>query len=407
MSTAARAWTGGAARAPDGWERSVIGWDAAFYALTVLTAFHLVTGGDATGWRLLVGLGAIGTLLVSYALLGATAARDRSQPKAVTYLVVLGTAIPLLLWLDGGFSFLLFIAYPQVWMLLDGRGRAVAATVAMSLAAGGGLLLAFGTDPATLRSVGVSMAVSSAFSLILGLWVTSIIEQSADRGELLIQLEAAREGLAAAERATGAAAERERLAADIHDTLAQGFTSVVMLTQVARRELQQSADPAMVAERLDAIEDVARTNLAEARALVATASPVQVHGSDLVAALRRLGSRFGAETGVRVVVEADPGIQQHLTPATAVVLLRSAQEGLANVRKHAGAHRVEVRLVRRRTGPVELTVHDDGTGFDPSAPSAGYGLVGLRRRVHDVGGSSDVSSGPTTGTRLLVAVPAR
>lgn len=385
----------------------MVGWDAAFYALLALTGVQLVSGGYAVGWRLVGGLATAAVLLGAYVQLGARAARTRSQPRAIAYLVVLGVSITLLLWLNGSFSFLLFIAYPQVWMLLDSRVRAVVATVGMSCAAGAGLLLGFGSDPATLRNVGVSMVVSSLFSLILGLWVTSIIEQSADRSELLAELRAARDDLATAERATGAAAERERLASDIHDTLAQGFTSVVMLSQVARRDVERGADPAVLVERLEAIEDVSRTNLAEARALVSAFSPVEVHGADLVAALGRLAARFGVETGVQVTVDADDDVQQHLSPDTAVVLLRSAQEGLANVRKHARATRVAVRLDRDTDGPVRLSVRDDGAGFDTTAPRDGYGLAGLSRRVGDVGGRAEVTSSPDSGTRLRVEVPAR
>ncbi len=249
----------------------------------------------------------------------------------------------------------------------------------------------------------MSAAVSFVFSLGLGLWIGRIIEQSADRAALLAELESARADLAEADRSAGAAAERERLAREIHDTLAQGFTSVVMLAQVARRELRRPGGPAAAVARLDAIEDVARTNLAEARGLVAAASPVDVHGGDLAGALRRLAQRFGAETGVSVDVRIADGAADGLGPDRAVVLLRSAQEGLANVRKHAAAGRVAIGL-DRCDGRVRLTVGDDGVGIG-EPPANGFGLDGVRRRAEDVGGDLGVESGSDRGTRLTVRVP--
>jgi len=196
------------------------------------------------------------------------------------------------------------------------------------------------------------------------------------------------------------------MARDIHDTLAQGFTSVVMLSQVARREAH-SAPPEVLEARLATIEDVARTNLAEARALVAAFSPVDVHGADLPGALRRLGDRFAAETGVEVWVDVDDSLAGLLTPETAVVLLRSAQEGLANVRKHAAARQVSLRLHREPDGPLRLEVSDDGVGCHPDRWTSGFGLDGLRARVGDVGGRVGLDPRAGGGTRLAVEVPSR
>lgn len=387
------------------WTRAPVGWHVAFWVLLTLTTVAVVLDDQVGDGRLGVALGALAVLGLAYATLGGPAATSRSQPRAYGYVATLLVLLPLLLAIDPTTSFLLFLAYPQVWLLVEGRLRGVVATALLTVAGAAGLLAALGTSPEVLSSVGISLLVSFGFSVTLGLWITSIIDQSVERADLVAALERTRVELAAVERAAGAAEARALLARDIHDTLAQGFTSVLMLARLAERELD-GGDAAAVRSRLDAMAEVARTNLAEARALVAAASPVQVHGADLVAALHRLGERFQAETGTAVQVGAQPEACDGVTPEGAVVLLRSAQEGLANVRKHASAGRVELRLERDGDGLIRLVVTDDGVGFEPTGShAAGYGLDGMRRRADDVGGSLEVRPAPGGGTRLAVQVP--
>jgi signal transduction histidine kinase len=102
---------------------------------------------------------------------------------------------------------------------------------------------------------------------------------------------------------------------------------------------------------------------------------------------------------VEVTVDGDPAV----CPDTDVVLLRAAQEALANVRKHAGAAAVRVRLAY--SDGVALTVTDDGRGFDPAAAGGGFGLPGLRRRAQDSGGNVTVDSAPGAGTTIRVVLP--
>jgi len=149
---------------------------------------------------------------------------------------------------------------------------------------------------------------------------------------------------------------------------------------------------------------VARENLAEARAMVAAFSPVPLEDATLVEALSRLAERFGRETGMstRVDTAALEGVPA-LSRNDEVVLLRGAQEALSNVRRHAGASAVVLRL-STVGGAVSVHVEDDGVGFDPSAAD-GHGLAGLRSRVAEVGGELDVVSAPGEGTRVTVRVP--
>jgi signal transduction histidine kinase len=211
-------------------------------------------------------------------------------------------------------------------------------------------------------------------------------------------------------------AERERMSREIHDTLAQGFTSVIMLSQTAVADLRREL-PDQAVERLLLIERMARENLAEARALVAAAAPVGLAESTLAEALERLAVRFSQETGVRVRVVADDDTLAGLPRDREVVLLRAAQEALSNIRRHADARNVDLVLAtepagadgtgpRDGTGPaVHLEVVDDGQGMDPAAVE-GYGLRGMRDRVTSEGGRLTVTSGVGVGTRVQVTMPA-
>nr|WP_237727910.1 sensor histidine kinase [Cellulomonas sp. APG4] len=263
------------------------------------------------------------------------------------------------------------------------------------------------------------VSIALAFAVLLGLWVTQVAEQGELRAQLLEELEATQAELGRSHHAAGVAAERERLAREIHDTLAQGFTSVVMLAQATAADVRRGAAE-RAEERLALIERTARDNLAEARALVAAFSPVELQSGGLTEALGRLAGRFERETGVEVdvVLAAElPGLDRDAE----VILLRAAQEALSNVRRHAAA--AHVRLVldggdqtrgqgtegddvsTSPTHAVALEVVDDGRGFDPST-TAGLGLQGMRERVTSGGGELDVTSSPD-GTRVRVLVPTR
>ena len=170
-----------------------------------------------------------------------------------------------------------------------------------------------------------------------------------------------------------------------------------MLAQRARRE------GAGASETLALIEENARGVLAETRALVAAGASVETGETrvDLLSALRRIAERFARETGIIVTVQ---GPERLVLPRDLeVVVLRCAQEALANARKHARASRIEVGLVAG-DGAVRVTVTDDGIGFDPADAPDGFGLPGMRDRLAIVGGSLSVTSAPGEGTRLTAEV---
>jgi signal transduction histidine kinase len=382
----------------------IVGWHVAFWAiwsLSVVVVLAEPAWGPRTGG--VTDLVLLAVLGLAYLVLGQPAARTRNRRQGLAYLIVMVAVLSALFAVSPGLSFLLFLAFPQVWFLAETRRDAIVLTVVLTASTGTVFLLAADSWTDARGSL-VSIGVSLVFSLLLGLWISSVVDQSAERAALIGQLEAARADLARAHHDAGVVAERERLAREIHDTIAQGLTSVVMLSQVAARHLAgQRADDA--AASVAAIEDAARQNLADARALVASYAAVGV-AADLPAALRRLAERFQRETGVTVDVEVSGPDGPGSGRAHEVVLLRSVQEGLANVRKHARATHVTVVLSTGPDGRRTVEVRDDGVGFSPdSASGAGFGLEGLTRRAGEVGGRVAVDSAPGTGTVLRVEVP--
>jgi signal transduction histidine kinase len=349
-------------------------------------------------------LGALAALVLAYAAVGAGALARRDHRRSAVYLVVLVAVVAVLAWVFPELLFLMFLAFTQVWFMVGSVRAGLLWTLALGAAGTVGPLVHWtqGTEP--LSGPGQTL-VGLAFSIAMGLWVTRVLEQSRQRAALIRELEATRAELADAHREQGVVAERERLAREVHDTLAQGYTSIVVLAQTAAAQLP--GDPAAAAERVALIEEVARENLAEARAMVAAFAPVALDSSTLVEALQRLTERFGRETRLSTRLDTsalgdgDPG----LTRAEEIVLLRGAQEALANVRRHASASAVVLRISRIGDA-VSVHVEDDGVGFDPAA-AAGVGLAGLRDRAEQVGGAVDVASVPGMGTRVTVRVPTR
>lgn len=382
-----------------GWEDQVRWWDAAFGVIIALTAVALALDGTR-GTQLAVAYSAMGVIVLAYLLWGARAARTRNQRLAVLYLSVLVIGTGVTVSQGGVASLLLFIAFAQVWMLLESIRHGVVGCVALAVAVSVGISSRYDFDVAVMGEVVPQMLVTLVFAIGLGLWFHVAMRRAEEQVRLLGQLHATQKQLALTSHEAGVLAERERLAREIHDTLAQGFTSVVMQAQAATAALDLGDDGA-VRERLHVVEDTARDNLAEARALVAAFAPVALQDASLPQALGRLGSRFAEETGLAVAVETDR--VGALSPTVEVVLLRAAQEAFANVRRHAQARSVVVRLGQSE-GEVTLTVSDDGRGFDAEAVD-GFGLAGMRERLRSAGGTLAVGPGDDGGTTLCARVP--
>jgi signal transduction histidine kinase len=375
------------------------------FAVFVVIALVSVLGGDVDGSRPVL-LAALAAWVVGYAALGVPALAAWHPRGELAYLAVLVVVIGVLAWEQPSLLFVMFLAYPQVWFFTGSLRAGVLGTLVLAAAGTLGPFVHWSQGREPLWGPGETL-VGLALSLAMGLWVTRVLEQSAERADLIRELESTRAELAAAHHEQGVAAERERWAREVHDTLAQGYTSIVVLAQTVADQLER--DPAAAVERIALIEEVARENLAEARAMVAAFAPVALDSSTLLEALQRLTERFARETGIATRLDAaalGEGVTG-LSRAEEIVLLRGAQEALANVRRHASATTVVLRMSRigaGESGSVSVHVEDDGMGFDP-AVAGGHGLDGLRSRVAEVGGEVDVVSAPGSGTRVTLRVP--
>lgn len=341
-------------------------------------------------------------MAVAYATLGVRGIRQQ-QRAGVAYQVVAWSLLLLIQLVDPGTEswMLYFILYPQMWAMLEVRWAAVGTL--LSLAVFGGVRFwQSGFDSDALGAILISSVISLGISTALGIFINRIVDEAKSRAETIDELQATQARLAAVERDRGVQDERERISREIHDTLAQGFTSVVTLTRAADAALARD-DVATARERLSLVERTAVDNLAEARLIVAELTPGHLQSRTLVEAMQRLGDAVSSETGMRAEVTVD-GEPAPLGGVAEVVLLRTAQEALSNVRRHASAGHVAVSLAYEPERVV-LTVCDDGRGFDTGADRRGFGLDGVRARAAQVGGEVDLTSVPGSGTTLRLEVP--
>lgn len=203
--------------------------------------------------------------------------------------------------------------------------------------------------------------------------------------------------------------ERQRLAREIHDTLAQGLTGIVRQLEAATRTRAEAADQR---RHVDAAMRLARESLSDARRSVQALGPEHLDNARLPDALADVGRRWSADSGVTAEVTTT-GTTRPLHPTVEVTLLRIAQEALANVARHAGASRAAVTL-SYTDDVVLLDVRDDGVGFTPPPSGAtngagrdgGFGLTAMRQRVGEVGGTLSIESEQGAGTSISANVPA-
>ncbi|MFG2340609.1 sensor histidine kinase [Streptomyces yangpuensis] len=326
----------------------------------------------------------------------------RSPRAGAVWLAGLGAAWAGLLALspDG-----LWIAFPLYFLelhLLRLRWGVAAVAVTACAAIGGFLAHSSAATPGAF--LGPLLGGAVAVATVLG--YQALYRESERRRELIEELITTRAELAAAERSAGILAERERLAREIHDTLAQGLSSIQLLLRAAERALPEGA-PALphIAQAREAAQD----NLAEARRFVRALTPPDLEHGSLAAALERLCAGVPGPR-VRFSLSGRPRV---LPTPYEVALLRIAQSALANVVRHARAGRAEITLTFMDAS-VTLDIVDDGHGFDPSSAASGsgsgsgdggFGLPAMRSRAETLGGLFTVESDPGQGTAVAVTLP--
>lgn len=338
----------------------------------------------------------------------------REDRRALAVHFVGRTVIAFVLtWINPFFALFAWVGFLDVHESLRGRWRwlgmaVVAATVAGSQS--GGLPPASGMQWVVIA---VLMAIHIALVSFFATLEREVERRGREKTETIAELEQVNAELEAAlrenaalhatlvERArqAGVQEERQRLALEIHDTIAQTLAASLAQLQAAQTE----ADPR---GRLDRITALTRAALAEARRSVLDLAPEPLAGTGLAEAVGEVVSGWSAGHDVRadLVVTGDA---RPLHPEVESTVVRVAQEALANVAKHAGASRVGVTLTFD-DDEVILDVRDDGAGFDPTdarSPSS-FGLRGMRQRAERLAGELHVESGPGLGTAVSARLPA-
>jgi len=208
--------------------------------------------------------------------------------------------------------------------------------------------------------------------------------------------------LSAESREAAIIAERNRMARDIHDTLAQGFTGVVVQLEAAAdatsKGLAKEAD-----EHLGRAADLARESLKEARRSVQALRPLALQDKDLSEALDNLARKMTAGTPLRAKFSLQ-GQPRTLSAEWEGNLLHIVQEVLTNAVRHARATEFVAELVFRLS-EVRLELRDNGRGFDPGIRHDGFGLIGIRERVEAMGGQVTIQSAIDKGTTVLIILP--
>ncbi|AXT86812.1 two-component sensor histidine kinase [Aeromicrobium sp. A1-2] len=244
----------------------------------------------------------------------------------------------------------------------------------------------------------VGPMIAAFVAIAIGLGYRALYIESRERQRLIDELLETQRQLTSSEHDKGVLSERTRLAGEIHDTVAQGLSSIQMLLHAAER-----ADPTGPGiEHIRLARGTAADNLAEARRFVRELTPPTLADSGLTAALRRLSS-----THLQVAVSTH-GTVRTLPMPIATALLRIAQGAIANVDKHAGTDIATISLVFVGEG-VRMEVSDHGVGFDPAtiqdeAAEDSFGFAVMRRRMRDLDGTLTVESAVGEGVRVIATI---
>ena len=296
-----------------------------------------------------------------------------------------------------------FLVFPLFFVILQVTGGLtavimVAATTATAIGA-----IAIHT-PLTFGGV-LGPILGGTFVLTVGLGFRLLQKETIEKTKALEELSAARAHSEALSRRAGELDERARLAADIHDTVAQGLSSIQLLLHSVESRMKSAStqhDQTSV-DSLQLARKVAADNLAETRRIIAALQPAPLEGADLSGALEKVCSSTVLGDAVSFCVDGTP---TRLPATVEATIIRVAQASLANVVKHAHATRCRVTLTYQ-PDEILLDCVDNGIGFDPTAPTNddSVGIANARRRVEKLGGTFTIESEPGRGCGVSVSIP--
>ena len=335
------------------------------------------------------------------------------RPPGPVYVTGLIAMIAILAFRDPWFAgFFGFAGYLQSWHCLRGGWRivGVAATAVVTLTPL--LSMVIPPTPSGILVYGLVLAAIVILVALFSLFGDVTSERNAERTRIIAQLEQTirekeelQKRLVEQARESGARDERERIALDIHDTLAQEFTGIITQLQAAERSADRG-DALDLRHHVALAIALARDGLEEARRSVRAIGPRMLESALLPDAIRALAAQWSERTGVQAVVTMT-GTSQPLHPEVETTLLRVAQEALTNAAKHAHATRAGVTL-SYMGDLVSIDVRDDGTGFDTAHAAAGngFGLISMRERAARVDGWLAIESTLGAGTAVSATLPA-
>ena len=257
-------------------------------------------------------------------------------------------------------------------------------------------------------SVSISIILGGSLALLISGMMVGYIEgfarESDRRAQLLEELRTAQAELAERERDAGMRQERERLSAEIHDTIAQHFTSIVTNLTAAESRVEHNPDAAR--GHVDAAMTAARQGITDARRMVRALAPEVLTGRSISEALREIATSQHGPIAVQFEESGEPALMNRLHEA---ILVRALQEALGNIRKHSEATSATVTLSWEEDDMI-LDIADNGTGFDigqatPQQDGSRMGLHSMRTRVESAGGTWMLDSSPGEGTSLAISFP--
>lgn len=332
-----------------------------------------------------------------------------SRPLAAFAFVPAGWVILLSAIADhNAFAVLLFGAIVQLLIFLPFVPALVSVALAIALAAGLVLSRASAYSSSLILARLIAVAAIGVMIGTVMLYIHRVNLDAAIRARLLNQLDEAHRDLEQRARADGVQDERQRIATDIHDTLAQGFTSVIKQLEAIELSLDAATPETQevlqsVRPHLASAQRVSRDSLTEIRRVIWELRPVALDHAALPSALRRVAAQWSRAVGVTLhcgVLEMPA-----LNPDAEIALLRVTQEALSNVARHADAATVNLSL-HCVDGLILLAVEDDGRGFDDALlDHDGVGIPGMRERLRRLGGHLLIESAAGKGTSVTAALP--
>lgn len=389
------------------WQRLQILWSGLFVIVTAVAAI--------VGWQVesldqnqrLLGL-ILSLLLIATHLVFQWLAYRAGNPRAqlhisLPYIIFTIVAWYFLIQLTPIYYLVLFGLFSQIYAILPLAYASVAAIIIAGIMTYNQTI---GSGDAFSWQIGLIYFLMGVASVVLGAWINAIIQKSEERRDLLDQLQATQAELADAERRAGVLAERQRLAHEIHDTLAQGFISIIMHLETAEQTLPAATANSKTHHQIQQAKETARQNLQDARRVVADLRPEPLENHSLPAAIERTVQRWSQRHNIPATMQTT-GTPLPLHPDVDVTLLRATQEALANIHKHAQAQNVTVTLSYMGDS-VLLDVQDDGMGLNGAKPSpfgGGFGLQAMRERTAQFGGDVLLESEPDGGTTVVVSIP--